>query len=185
MLLARTQEEPVLVSCRERPSTRFRCALRRAICAASAWRSRTRLRAPEASARCTARCTKDSSRNSTRSARSPSTRTITSQRRRDPHSICEYSEYPEYLAQPRTASCRLWSVLRAIAELCLQAIGENGNTVCMRKLVRRLPRAAAAAASSCEPCVRSLWRPRQHRWDRRLDRWRHRRRHRPRSGTRG
>ena len=33
----------------------------------------------------------------------------------------------------------------AIAALCLQAIGESGNTVCMRKLVRRLPRAATAA----------------------------------------
>ena len=45
---------------------------------------------------------------------------------------------------------------------CLQAIGENGHTLCMRKLVRRPPLAAAAAASSCEPCVRRLW-PRHHR----------------------
>jgi hypothetical protein len=98
----------------------------------------------------------------------------------------EYFEYPKYLAQPRTASCRLRSVSRAIAELCLQAIGENGDTICMRKLVRRLARAARAAtmARVSRDGVRRLWR-RQHRRDRRLDRRRHRRRHRPRSGTHG
>jgi hypothetical protein len=64
-----------------------------------------------------ARCTKDSSRNSTRSASSPSTRTITSQSRRDRHLIREYFEYPKYLPQPRTASCPHYSVSLAIAEL--------------------------------------------------------------------
>jgi hypothetical protein len=63
----------------------------------------------------------------------------------------EYSEYPKYLAQPRTASCRLWSVSRAIAERCLQAIGENGDAVCMRKLVRRLARGKSRGDGSCEP----------------------------------
>jgi hypothetical protein len=113
--LVRAQADPVLLSCRERSSTRVRFALRRAICAASAWRSRTRLRAPAASARCTARCTKDSSRNSTRSASSPSTRTITSQSRRDPHSICEFSEYPKHLARPRAASGRCRGRSRSFA----------------------------------------------------------------------
>ena len=93
----------MLLSCREGPSTRFRSVLLHAIFAASAWRSHTRLGAPAASARCTERCTKDSSRNSKCSASSPSTRTITSQSRRDPHSICEYFEYH---AQPRPARAR-------------------------------------------------------------------------------
>ena len=109
---------------------------------------------------------------------------VTEQARPSHH--LEYSEYPKYLAQPRAASCRLWSVSPAIAALCLQAIGENGDAVCMRKLVRRLARAARAAAMArvSRDGVRRLWR-RQHRRDRRLDRRRHRRRHRPRNGTHG
>jgi hypothetical protein len=46
---------------------------------------------------------------------------------------------------PSTSHSLVQLVLLVIAELCLQAIGENGNTVCMRKLVRRPPLAAAAA----------------------------------------
>ena len=68
-----------------------------------------------------------------------------------PSHICKYFEYSKYLAQPRTASCRLWAVLRAIAALCLQAIGENGHAICMRKLVRRLARCKSRGDGSCEP----------------------------------
>jgi hypothetical protein len=90
--------------------------------------------------------------------------------------------------EPRSVSCSSSPFRVCVAgnpEACLQAMELNSNAVCMLKLVRRIPHAATATASSCEPCVRSLQRPLRHRWHRRQDRWRHRRRHRPRKRTRG